>query len=153
MNCSHGVFANFFEGGSADLTWWPELTWPGSKNFTECWQWMSLKKKKSSAHYLQPFGTRKTWAGASTPPPSPAKNRVNGQVASVISSRLRNFSDLGPIGLPDFGKSFKIIVEPGFSHEFDHAEFNGAPPPQKKTDPKISRGRYFDLKIWIFPYF
>ena len=30
------------------------------------------------------------------------------------------------VGLPDFGKSFKIIVEPGFSHEFDHAEFNGA---------------------------
>ena len=28
--------------------------------------------------------------------------------------------------MPDFGKSFKIIVEPGFSHEFDHAEFNGA---------------------------
>ena len=30
------------------------------------------------------------------------------------------------VGLPDFGKSSKIIVEPGFSHEFDHAEFNGA---------------------------
>ena len=30
------------------------------------------------------------------------------------------------LGLPDFGKSFKIIVEPGFPHEFDHAEFNGA---------------------------
>ena len=31
-----------------------------------------------------------------------------------------------PLGLPDFGKSFKTIVEPAFSHEFDHAEFNGA---------------------------
>ena len=48
------------------------------------------------------------------------------------------------LGLPDFGKSFKIIVKPGFSHEFDHAEFNGA---HKKACPKISRGRYFELKI------
>ena len=29
-------------------------------------------------------------------------------------------------GCPILVKSFKIIVEPGFSHEFGHAEFNGA---------------------------
>ena len=28
VNCSHNVIANVFEGGSADLTWWPGLTWP-----------------------------------------------------------------------------------------------------------------------------
>ena len=53
------------------------------------------------------------------------------------------------VGLPDFGKSFKSIVEPGFPHEFDHAEFNDA----QKIRSKISRGRYFELKIWVFPYF
>ena len=26
VNCSHGVVVNFLEGGSAYLTWWPDLT-------------------------------------------------------------------------------------------------------------------------------
>ena len=77
MNCSHGVVANYSEGGSADLTWWPDLAWRGSKKFTECQKWMSLKIKKISARYILPFGndTRKTWEGGFWSPPP--KNRVN----------------------------------------------------------------------------
>ena len=67
-------------------------------------------------------------------------------MAQPAGGRLRIFMHGCGLGLPDFSKSFKIVVEPGFSHKFAHAEFNGA----KKSDPKISRGRYFESKIWIF---
>ena len=51
------------------------------------------------------------------------RERFYGEGANT--SRTEIGKDLW-LGLPDFGQSFKIIVEPGFSHEFDHAEFNGA---------------------------
>ena len=65
MNCSHGVVANVFEGGSADLTW------ACSKNVTECGQWMSLKSQEVSSCYPQLFGnsTRKTWGELLKSPP------------------------------------------------------------------------------------
>ena len=51
----------------------------------------------------------------------------NGYIDQHCTLKTVRFRHQGcPIGLPDFGKSFKSIVEPGFPHEFDHAEFNGA---------------------------
>ena len=60
---------------------------------------MSLKSQKIATRYLLPFGngTQKPEGEGASDPLPPAKNRVNGPVASVISSRLPNFSKLGPI--------------------------------------------------------
>ena len=74
LNCSHGVVANFFERGSADLSWWPDLTWPWVKKITQCPKWMYMKKSKScsssrlASTHEKPEGAFKA--------PLPARKRV-----------------------------------------------------------------------------
>ena len=54
-----------------------------------------------------------------------------------------------PVQLPDFGKSFKIMAEPGFPHEFGHAEFNGT---QKNQIQKYLRVAFL-IENLGFPIF
>ena len=70
----------FFEGGSADLTW------PWANNFTECQQWMFLKSESSSS--LSPavwqwHAKSLRWASEVPPPPRTGLSRRNNGFKTV----------------------------------------------------------------------
>ena len=63
---------SFSEVRSLDVTWWPDLEWPGSEIFTKCAEKMYEQLCQKRRRSTPPFSSylRKTWRGCSNTPPA-----------------------------------------------------------------------------------
>ena len=63
----------FYEVRSLDVTWWPDLAWPGSEIFTTCAEKMYDKvcqKRRRAAPPFLSYSQKTSWGGVQTPPPA-----------------------------------------------------------------------------------
>ena len=83
-NRSHGVMAKFFEGGSADLAWWPDLTLVQTKKSQNVCNERPFKIWKFKLPISSGLAKTHEKPGASeAPSPAPFNNRVNSLEATV----------------------------------------------------------------------
>ena len=85
----------FYEMTSLDVTWWPNLAWPGSEIFTICVEMMYDKVCQKRWRCAPPFldNMEKTGGGGLNNPPSRAK--VNDQI--LYFSWKFTFNDLNRV--------------------------------------------------------
>ena len=82
---------SFSEVRTLDVTWWPDLEWPGSQIFTKCAEKMYEQLCQKRWRGAPPFSSylRKTWGGVQTPPP-PARRGLKRSVEHHARNEGKN---------------------------------------------------------------
>ena len=76
LGVAMAIVRTFSEARTLDITWWPELEWPGSEIFTTCAEKMYEQLCQKRRRSAPPFFSyrRKTWRGVfKHPSPGPAR--------------------------------------------------------------------------------